>query len=578
MSSTFPPDGPPEGPQSGEPGPEYLEQGRGGPIAPEPATSGGGLRRGLIAGGAILGLAVVGGGVWAAASFLGQGPQPAEALPASTIGYASVDLDPSGGQKIEAIQMLRKFPAFKEEVGLETDDDIKEKLFDEMNVDEQCDGLDYADDIEPWLGDRMAVAAVDTGEKEPTVVGVVQVKDADAAEDGFTKLAECGGGSDNTGWAINGDWALIADSDEIAEDVADKAADSSLADDDTYQRWIDEVGDAGVVNMYAAPEAGTFFAENLEGMLDPFGAIAGVDDDAAYSSDVETSFDDEDMMEEFSTDEDFPAQPVLPEELTKALEDFEGMAATLRFDDGALEFEVAGDPGVAGDMGLVYDTDGGDDMIATLPDNTAAAVGVGFADGWFSKVLDQAASYSGGQMSVEDLIAEAEAATGLDLPDDAETLAGESAAFAISADIDPEALVNSDSPEGLPIGVKIKGEPDNIEGVLDKIRSQMGTEGELLVSESDDGVIAIGADEGYVSELLKDGNLGDSDAFKNVIREADQASSIFFVNFDAGDGWLAELAGDDKTAKENLEPLQGLGLSAWQDDDAAHGVLRLTTN
>ncbi len=378
------------------------------------------------------------------------------------------------------------------------------------------------------------------------------------------------------GWAINGDWALIADSDAIAEDVADEAADGSLADDDTYQRWIDEVGDAGVVNMYAAPEAGKLLAENLEGILNPFGAMAGVGSD--YSSDMEMSFDDEDLTEDFPTDEDFPAEPALPEELTKALEDFEGMAATLRFDDGALEFEVAGDPGLAGDMGLIYDTDGGDDVITTLPENTAAAVGVGFADGWFSKVLDGVSSYSGGQMSVDDMIAEAEAATGLDLPDDAETLAGESAALAISADIDPEALVNSDSPEGLPIGVKVRGEPDEIEGVLDKIRSQMGTEAELLTSESDDDVIAIGADDAYVSELLKDGNLGDSDAFKNVVREADQASSIFFVNFDAGDGWLAELAGDDKAAKENLEPLEGLGLSAWQDDDAAHGVLRLTTN
>ena len=59
--------------------------------------------------------------------------------------------------------------------------------------------------------------------------------------------------------------------------------------------------------MYAAPEAGKLLAENLEGMLDPFGAIAGVG--SAYSSDVEMSFDDEDMTEEFPTDEDFPAEP-----------------------------------------------------------------------------------------------------------------------------------------------------------------------------------------------------------------------------------------------------------------------------
>ena len=35
-------------------------------------------------------------------AFFSTGAQPAEALPASTVAYVSVDLDPSGGQKIEA--------------------------------------------------------------------------------------------------------------------------------------------------------------------------------------------------------------------------------------------------------------------------------------------------------------------------------------------------------------------------------------------------------------------------------------------------------------------------------------------
>ena len=173
-------------------------------------------------------------------------------------------------------------------------------------------------------------------------------------------------------------------------------------------------------------------------------------------------------------------------------------------------------------------------------------MGVGFAEGWFADVLDQMAGFSGGQMSVEELIAEAEAESGLELPEDAETLAGESAAFALSADIDPEALVNSDSPEGLPLGLKIQGDPDAIEAVLDKLRPQLGPEADAVVTDSDGDVIAIGADEAYVSELLEDGGLGDTDAFQNVVREAEDASAVFFLNFDAGDGWLVELAGDDE--------------------------------
>ena len=78
--------------------------------------TGGGRKRGLVIGGAVAAVAVAGGAAWAATSFLGQGAQPAEALPAATLGYASVDLDPSGSQKVEALQVLRKFPAIKEEL------------------------------------------------------------------------------------------------------------------------------------------------------------------------------------------------------------------------------------------------------------------------------------------------------------------------------------------------------------------------------------------------------------------------------------------------------------------------------
>jgi hypothetical protein len=77
--------------------------------------------------------------------------------------------------------------------------------------------------------------------------------------------------------------------------------------------------------------------------------------------------------------------------------------------------------------------------------------------------------------------------------------------------------------------------------------------------------------------VLEGGELGDSDAFRKVVREAEDASTVVFVNFDAGD-WLTNLASGDRTASDNLEPLEGLGLSVWQDGDTAHASLRLTTN
>src|SRR5687767_7602685 len=104
---------------------EHLQQGQGQPLAPAPR--GGNGRRVAIIGGLVLTGALVTGGVWAWNAFFSQGPQPAEALPAGTLAYASIDLDPSGAQKIEAIRFLRKFPAFKDEIGLDTDDDVRKE-------------------------------------------------------------------------------------------------------------------------------------------------------------------------------------------------------------------------------------------------------------------------------------------------------------------------------------------------------------------------------------------------------------------------------------------------------------------
>ncbi len=149
-----------------------LQSGHGGPVGPQPRSGRGGRRKGLVIGGALVGFgALATGGVFAYSAYFASGPQPAEALPADTVGYLSVDLDPSGQQKLEALKTLRKFPAFKENAGLGTDDDLREKLFDSIQGDGVCPEVDYADDIEPWLGDRMAVAAVDLGRLRRRVPG-----------------------------------------------------------------------------------------------------------------------------------------------------------------------------------------------------------------------------------------------------------------------------------------------------------------------------------------------------------------------------------------------------------------------
>jgi hypothetical protein len=560
VSDTYSSASEPPYPQGGQQpaAPEYLEAGSGSPLSPEtptPAASGGGRRRGLLIGGGIAALAVIGVGAWAAAQFFSTGAQPAEALPASTIGYASIDLDPSGAQKIEALRTLNKFPAFKEHFGLDAGDDIRESIFEELDVPQDCQ-LFYKEDIEPWLGSRFAVAAVDLGDKDPAVVGVLQVKDADAADAGLTKIRACGSeGSDPTGgWVIDGDWAILAESDKQAQAVVDAADKATLADDPEFQELTSAAGSAGIATMYAAPEAGKYFGDSM-------GQMSGL------AGDLEQGLTGTDNLGGLGDAAPTGESP---------LSNFKGMAATVRFDNGALEIEGAGDSGI--DMSKTLGTGRGGDVVETLPAATAVAFGMGFDKGWLTQLVEQVASFSGGEMTADDLFEEASAATGLDLPQDGEALFGESAALMFGSDFDPEAFFNSGSPSDIPIAMKVKGDDKAAIAVLEKILAQQPDASKYLGLDSDAGYFAIGPGTELRTAILGNGELGKTEVYQDVIRESDKASAVLFVNFNAGDDWLVKVAGDDPTVAENLKPLAGFGIDTWQDDDWTHGVLRITTD
>ena len=563
MSSQFPPSGPPPmppGPPPPGPPPEYLQQGAGAPV---PSSGGASTRRKVvIAGGAVVGIGAVTAAVFGAMWYFGTGPQPAEALPDSTIAYVSVDIDPSGKQLLEARETLEKFPLWNDQ-DISSKKDLREALFDEVLSEAPCE-LDYTDDVEPWLGDRAAAAAVDLGGDQPDTVFVVQIKDADKAETAFEKFAGCepSGEGLTAGWAITGEWAVLAETEEIATQVAEDAQDKPLSDDDDFKKWTDEAGDPGVLTAYAAPEAADWLLDNGGGFL-----LGGGEDYACYDESGEVDCDE-------------PAPDEMPDELTEILEDFSGAALTVRFDDGALEIETATS---VEDFGLdnLTASDNAGETIETLPEDTAAAIAYGFEEGWFEDFLEYAESVSGSTFDVDELIAGAEDELGLDLPEDAEKLAGESAVIALGADFDPDMFFDYDTEiTEIPIGLKIKGDPDDIQDVLDKILDSevaSGQDAELFVSDDDGDFVAIGPNDDYREEILEDGDLGGSDAYEDVVRESGDAASIFYVNFDAGGGWLADLFEGDDELQDNIEPLEAAGLSAWADDGVGHAVLRVTT-
>ena len=154
---------------------------------------------------AALVLGVGAGACAVGAALSGGGAQPESVVPASAVFYAEVDLDPSAGQKVDAFRFLRKFPQLKDT--FTADGGFGPgfaKLFDGSDV-------DYAKDIEPWLGKRYAVALVPGASKDQLrAEAVVQVTDEKAASASLTKPWSARPASRATSVVVRDGYAIIA--------------------------------------------------------------------------------------------------------------------------------------------------------------------------------------------------------------------------------------------------------------------------------------------------------------------------------------------------------------------------------
>jgi hypothetical protein len=138
-------------------------------------------RAGLIALVGVLAVVLIGGGVAFAGFqfgwFGGSGKQPYTALPVTSIGYYQMDLNPSTDQKLAAFNFFRELPQMQN-AAQNASFDVKEQLWNEWAKNNDTNGLTYAADIKPWLGDRMGLALV-PGASAGQPVGVVAVQVTD---------------------------------------------------------------------------------------------------------------------------------------------------------------------------------------------------------------------------------------------------------------------------------------------------------------------------------------------------------------------------------------------------------------
>lgn len=513
-----------------------------------------GKKTALIVAAAVAVFAAVGVGGWGVMSFLGEGSRPASAVPANAVAYVSIDLDPSASQKIEALRIFKKFPSLDKQLNLGSRDDVRRWVIDKIKDESNCDNLDYAADVKPWIGNRVGFAGVPDGDKVAPLVAL-QVSDKDAARKGMKTLLACSDSPDApSGLAFAGDYMLLAETQKEADAFATDAEKSALEDDKDYNAWMDRVGDPGIVTMYAAPDALTYATKAGGDPLSMAGGLAG--------------------------QEGMSSQPdQTNKQLEQLAKDFKGAAGVLRFKGGAIEASLAS--GGLGQKSGADATASADD-VTKLPATTAAAVSVGLKDGWLDTYLDSMASVLGGKEQMDELFKQGEAETGLNLPEDIATLLGRGVSVAVDSSADFGSLTSNPDPSVIPFGARIKGDPDSITPIIDTLKQAAGPAADQVVVTSGDGVVAIGMNQEYVDRLAGSGKLGDEAAFKSAVPDADKAAGVFYVNFDAGD-WVDSLAdalsgGDDDVTK-NVAPLKSVGISGWVDDDhIQHALFRLTTD
>ncbi len=505
---------------------------------------------------------IAGGGYAAWQFFAGGGPRPAEVLPDTTFALVTVDLNPSGGQKVAAIKTLRKFPSWNKRTGITPDSDVVEAIFDEAFKNGPCKALDYEKDVKPWIGQRAGFGGV-VLDKKPRPVVALQIKDAAKARTGFAELADCSGAGDGDdfGWTISDDYLMVSDSVAHAKAIAAAGKKSSLAENADFQKWTDEVGGPGIVNAYAGPKSIKILSDGLgpdlggldgmDGMEGLPGLAGGVSLDGSGGVAAVPGADTEDQ-------------------LADVFKDFKGAAAGLKFADGGIELAFAGG-GAANDKSPTVGKQVGD-----LPEDTAAALALAIPD----KALDKLRS-SGQEGDLLSLGKMFTAGTGLELPDDLITLLGSSLSLSLGGDAPAD--LDDAGPSDLPIGLLVHGDDAKIKAVIAKVEANTGARLADLPATlaSEDGKVAVSTQPGYAEDLLDNGSLGEAKNFKDVVTHAGDAQAVAYVSFDGAWGdVIRKLAadGNDKDASEvaeNVKVLRALGISAWSEGSTGHGLVRL---
>ncbi len=490
--------------------------------APEDASApaaGGSRTRRYIAIGAVAGVLCVGGiGAYAFATLSGGGEQPHDVLPASALAYGRVDLDPSAGQKIEILRLLQKFPDLQDKIGDENAD--LRQLFIENALGEDCD-VDFAADVEPWLGQRVGVALL-SEPLEP--VAAIQVDDEDAARTGIAQLTECSG-EDESGIAFLDGYAIVGPTQESVDAAVAAAAEESLGEKAEFTEALESIGDQGVASgwvdygaLLSHPEFEELIAEGAELSGQP-----GL------------------------------AMPEMAAELGVA-------TVVVRAEASAIE--------VRGSIEGAAEISGGESLdAAQIPDTTVVAGGAAASEEYWDAYRSSFTDSLAAAGIDEATAAQFEGMLGVSV-DELTTLLTSDPLFTVGERglTDLGGMTGPESVGNLDVALRAHGDQAELRDIVERLATAAAMFGgvELTVEDVEGGVALATSD----TALEAGSGLAASETFRSVV-PFDTISSLGYVDFDKLQPVIELFAEGDEAAAENLEPLRAFGVSASGDEFSA---------
>lgn len=487
---------------------EILSTGGSGPV---PAAGSAGRRRGLAIGAGVLAVALVGGGAALTASRLGGGgAQPDQVVPASAIAFAAVDLDPSSGQKFEAVRFLRKFPSTKDRLG--KGEDLRKALFESLKTETDVAG-NWSNDVEPWLGERAAMAVLPPAAdgEDPVALAVLAVTDEGKARAGLAKVA---GGK--AACEVADGFAVCAREAASARKAVADAAKNPLSKAAAYTADLAALGERGIARAWvdlgrikdAAPSSG----------IDPLG-LAGAQ--------------------------------------------MRGRAAfALRFDGPSLALTGsivgAGLPKLSGAASL-----------DALPADTLGAYAFTGADDLVKFTFDQvrrAAQAQNAMAEFDDQLAQVQRQYSVAVPGDIQKAVGKRVAVAFGG-------AGGGAPK---IAVRLSGDRATIDKLLAAVERAGGGPLKIgRAPAGSDTVLA--STQPYADAVARGSGLGAQKAFRTAVPDAKGAQAVLYADVSRIMGEFAGQLGLSSDDRADLDPLASLGMIVRQDGDRIRYDVRLTT-